>query len=113
MRSQQMELSLMPFMKRVASWLIDVWIFTTPFLCLGLIVWAVGMMLVYVIGGIFVLGFLMAVSMASGGSGTYADDDESGWQRRPDDYNPATGLPMVGGFDTGGNPFGFDNNQRW
>ena len=30
-----------------------------------------------------------------------------------DSINPATGLPMVGGVDTGGNPYGFDSSSSF
>ena len=29
------------------------------------------------------------------------------------EINPATGLPMVGGVDTGGNPYGFDSSSSF
>lgn len=48
---------------------------------------------------------LMLVSKFQPILGTY--DDESDELRR---VNPATGLPMIGGFDTAGNPYGSSND---
>ena len=28
-----------------------------------------------------------------------------------DEYNPATGLPMIGGVDVGGNPYGYSRHD--
>lgn len=30
-----------------------------------------------------------------------------------EDINPATGLPMMGSLDAGGNAYGFDNDDDW
>lgn len=107
----------MSLMKRLAKFMADACIFVIApvqfLLLVGFVIWHAGMTAVYVIAGILLLAFLMAISMGSDGSGSYAGDDDDGWQHRRDDYNPATGLPMVGGVDTGGSPFGCDNHLHW
>lgn len=104
----------MSLMKRLAKFLVDACVFVIApvqfVLILGFLIWHAGMTAVYVIGGFLLLTVLMVVSTDSNGYGSCGDDD---WQRRRDDYNPATGLPMVGGVDTGGSPFGCDNHLHW
>ncbi len=40
---------------------------------------------------------------------SYYDWDEDNWgSHRWDDYNPATGLPMMGATDSAGNPYGIN-----
>jgi len=97
----------------LAALLLDACVYVTPLLFISLAIWAAGWTAVYVIVGVFVLALLMALALSNSGHGSQSCDDDGGWQRRQYDRNPATGLPMVGGVDTGGSPFGCNNDTHW
>ena len=66
--------------------------------------------------GLFVILLVKAVKLTTSqtnlNANILADDDwnlNSTLSQEYESFNPANGLPMVGGFDIAGNPYGFTN----